>query len=171
MAEDTQVQVMEPARKKKRAPQISRSRMDKAARELNMICASARGLESIGTMGQFIGELGLMKYGNGRLLGSAALMARSAQRCADMAEKEGVPDEARQAYLELQLRFLKALDANVALQLELNKVAERKAESADSGQTKSFLPGAQIAPIQVNVHATTATITESSKEDPCPRQS
>lgn len=168
MPEDTQIQVREPAAK---ARKISRANLDKAARELNMLTVSSKRLVSVATIGQFISELGLMRYGNGRLLGSAQLMAQGAESCAEMAAKDGLDEEVRRGYLDLQLRFLKALDDNVALQLELNKVAERKSADAAMPQGKSFLPGAQIAPIQVNVHANSATITESTKEAPCPSQS
>lgn len=152
---------------------VTKARLDRAARELNMLTMSSSGLNNVATTGQFISELGLMRYGNGRLLGSAQLMAQSAQACAEMAAKDGLDEETRQGYMELQLRFLKALDGNVALQLELNKVAERKAENPPMPQGKSFLPGAQISPINVQINCAdqkTVQITES-REVPCPSQS
>lgn len=153
----TQIQVQEPIGKVKR---ISGPRLDRAARELNLLSVSSRGLHNVATIGQFLDQVGLLRYGNGRLLGSSQMIYEAAHACAAQAKREGISDEVRQAYLDLQLRFLKAIDENVALQLELNKVAEARSSNPHIPQGKPFLPGAQISPIQINVHGGTVEKVE-----------
>ena len=82
-------------------------------------------------------------------------------------DRDGISDEVRQGYLELQLRFIKAIDENVALQLELNKVAETRSAHPNMPQGKPFLPGAQISPIQINVHGGTVEKSVNAEEEPC----
>jgi len=144
----TEIEVREPTGRVRR---ISDGRLNRAARELNLLNISARGLHSVATIGQFLDQVGLLRYGNGRLLGSSQMIYEAAIACAAQANKEGISDEVRQGYLELQLRFIKAIDENVALQLELNKVAETRSAHPNMPQGKPFLPGAQISPIQINV--------------------
>ena len=161
MPENTQIALTEPAG----ARRVSDGRRNRAARELNILTVSSKKLRNISTIGQFINEMGLLKYGNGRLLGSAQLMAQGAQACAEMALKDGLDENVRQGYMELQLRFLKALDENVALQLEVNKAAKENSRNGSSSQSKSFLPGAQISPIQINI-SPSGTVVET-KEKTC----
>lgn len=155
----TQIQVRAAGRMRR----IGNGRLDRAARELNMLSVSSAKLKNVATVGAFIKQIGLLKYGNGRLLGSAQLIAQGAQACSELALREGLSDEVRQGYLELQLRFVKALDDNVALQLEVNKTDGRPEGASDIPQGKSFLPGAQVAPIQINVHGGSV----ETKEQPC----
>ncbi len=163
----TEIEVVEPAgRVKPFSPrQVSKGRLDRAARELNLLGVSSRGLTNVATIGQFIGELGLLKYGNGRLLGSAQMLTEAALVCADMAKKEGLDEESRRGYLELQLRFLKALDANFQRQFDVNRKAEESAASSVAPAGKSFLPGERISPIQINVSA--GVIPEVKEPTPC----
>lgn len=144
---------------------VSESTLNRAARELNMITLSSRKLANVATMGQFVNELGLIRYGNGRLLGSAQMIAQGAQACAEMSLKDGLTEEQRQGYMDLQLRFIKALDENVAMQLEINKTAETNGASQSMPQGKSFLPGAQVSPIQILI--TGGTVSEKKVEESC----
>ena len=91
------------------------------------------------------------------------MIAEGALACKEQALKDGIADEVRQAYLDLQLRFAKALDENVALQLEVNKVAAEKAANPSMPPGKPFLPGSQISPIQINLVQNAAG--ESKAED------
>jgi len=161
----TEIEVREPTGKVRRVRPISNSRLDRAARELNLLNISSRGLHNVATIGQFLDQVGLLRYGNGRLLGSAQMIYEAANACAAQANREGISDEVRQAYLDLQLRFVKAIDENVALQLELNKVAETRSANPRIPQGKPFLPGAQISPIQINIG--TADKTVNAEEEPC----
>jgi len=155
----TTIAVREPSGRVKR---ISNGRLNKAARELNLLNISSRGLHNIATIGQFLDQVGLLRYGNGRLLGSSQMIYEAANACATQANRDGISDEVRQGYLDLQLRFIKAIDENVALQLELNKVAETRSSNPHIPQGKPFLPGAQISPIQINV-VQSATPTTDNK--------
>ncbi len=159
---NTAIEVLEPRRVKAR-------RLDAAARELNLLNISSRRLINVATVGQFVKEVGLLKYGNGRLLGSAQAMQEGAHYAAQMARREGIAEEVRQAYLDLELRFLKALDENLVMQLDVNKRDVESFSAASSmPQGKPFLPGAQISPIQINISpGATATVSEEAKEQPC----
>ena len=161
----TQIAVQEPAEHpERRFRPISDRRLDAAARELNLLNISAKRLVNVATVGRFVREIGLLQYGNGRLIGSAVAMQEGVLLCGELARRDG-PDEVRQAYLELQLRFLKALDENMVMQIEANKHARKPAAEASSmPQGKPFLPGAQISPIQINVHGGTV---EQPREQPC----
>lgn len=163
---NTAVEVVEPASSIRSARPISKLRLDRAARELNLLSISSTRLLNIATIGQFVKEIGLLKYGHGRLVGSATAMQEGAMYAAQMARRDGVSDEIRQAYMELELRFLKALDDNLAMQLDVNRKVDGTSGSAasDLPQGKPFLPGAQISPIQINVHGGTV---ETPKEEPC----
>ena len=160
----TQIEVREPTGKVRR---ISDGRLNRAARELNLLNVSARGLHSVATIGQFLDQVGLLRYGNGRLLGSSQMIYEAAIACAAQANRDGIADEVRQGYLDLQLRFVKALDENVALQIELNKVAETRSANPNMPQGKPFLPGAQISPIQILVQGGTVEKTANAEEEPC----
>lgn len=157
----TEIEIREPATKVRK---VSKARLDTAARELKLLSISSTRLSSVATIGQFLDELGVLKYGNGRLLGSAQAMAEGAFYCAKMARKKNLDDETRQGYLELQLRFVKALDENVVMQLKVNKASETVG-GMNLAQAKSFLPGASISPVQINI-SPNATVTET-KEQPC----
>ena len=161
-----EIEVREPSRVVKR---ITDKRIDRAARELNLLNVSSKGLKNIATIGQFLNEIGLLQYGNGRLLGSAQMIAEGALACKEQALKDGIADEVRQAYLDLQLRFAKALDENVALQLEVNKVAAEKAANPSMPPGKPFLPGSQISPIQINGGTVqiNAPGAQAKVEEPC----
>ncbi len=140
--------------------------LNRAARELNLISVSAKRLNSFATIGQFLTEIGIIKYGNGRLLGSAALLQESAFKCAEMAARDDIAADVRRLYLDLQLRFIKALDQNIALQLEVNKAAEQADKAGMMSSAKPFLPGAQVSPIQINI-GSGVTVTEKKVEESC----
>lgn len=165
----TEIAVREPADRSTavKSGQRRHRNIDRAARELNMLSVSSLNFQNFADVGEFVRQIGLVKYGSGRLLGSAQMIAESAVACAALSKKEGLDDESRRGYLELQLRFLKALDQNVALQLEINKASEADREKKSAGgQAKPFLPGATVSPIQINISPSGATITET-KEIPC----
>jgi hypothetical protein len=154
---NTAIEVLEPRRVKAR-------RLDAAARELNLLNISSRRLINVATVGQFVKEIGLLKYGNGRLIGSAQAMQEGAIYAAQMARREGISEEIRQTYLDLELRFLKALDENLVMQLDVNKRdVESSAAASALPQGKPFLPGAQISPIQINISGNAV----EAKEQPC----
>ncbi len=150
----------------KKAPKnISPPRLDRAARELNLLNISSKGLHNVATVGQFLTEIGLIRYGNGRLLGSAQAMQEGMLYCLELARNAELDHEVRQKYLDLGIRFRNALDENVALQMDVNKVQAKETNGAVSG-AKSFLPGAQIQPIQINLSGgATATITEKKADN------
>ena len=161
MPEAIQVQERAPAKVKP----ISADRLDKAAQELSLIKISAARLRSIKAVGTFLDELGLINVNNGRLLGTAQLITEGALHCAELAKKtkeEGMDDQTRQGYLALQLKFLQALDENVAIQLRINREVEVQEKKVGS-QAKPFLPGATVSPIQINVVGT----VEQPKEKSC----
>ncbi len=157
----------EPA--ERRFKPITRSRLDRAARELNLLNISSGRLINVATVGQFVKEIGLLKYGNGRLLGSAQAMQEGAFYAAQMARREGIAEEVRQTYLDLELRFLKALDENLVMQLDANRRgAESSAAASAMPEGKPFLPGAQISPIQINVHGgKVESVEPAAKEKSC----
>ena len=160
-----EIEISQPTGVLKRKP-VTNNRLDRAARELNLLKVNARGLLNIATIGRFIDQLGVLNYGTGKLLGSAEMISEAATRCAALAEREDLDDEIRQGYLQLQLRFVKALDENLAMQLEVNHVVQNRAAAPSQAlPSKPFLPGAQISPIQINVGAG-ATI-QTTKEEPC----
>lgn len=166
-----EIEISESSGNVKRRPVTNRA-LNRAAKELNLVQVKASGLLGISTIGRFLDQLGMLHYGNGRLLASAEMITEAARLCAEFAVVPNLDHETRQGYLELQLRFIQALDANIASQLELNNASAFRPASSPSGPNlpaKSFLPGAQLSPIQINVN--TGTTTAEKKEEPCPSQS
>ncbi len=143
---------------------ITASRLDRAAKELNLLKVSAAGLLNIATIGKFLDQIGILQYGNGRLLGSAEMISEAAARCAKLANSQILDDETRQGYLDLQLRFVAALDRNIELQIEVNNAASTKAATPTALPSKPFLPGAQISPINIQINA---NAVEKKVEEPC----
>lgn len=166
-----EIEISESSGNVKRKPVTNRA-LNRAAKELNLIQVKASGLLGISTIGRFLDQLGMLHYGNGRLLASAEMITEAARLCAEFAVVTNIDHETRQGYLDLQLRFIQALDANIASQLELNNAsAFRPASPNGAGPNlpaKSFLPGAQLSPIQINVNTGT---TAEKKEEPCHNQS
>jgi len=160
-----EIEVSEPSGKPAKPRPVSNARLDRAAKELNLLKVSARGLSNVAAIGQFLDQIGIIRYGSGKLLGSAEMIYEAAARCAELANREGIDDETKQGYLELQLRFLRAIDQNVALQVELSGATAAKLPGPAALPSKPFLPGAQISPIQINV--TGGTVTEKKVEEPC----
>ena len=176
----TEIEIAEPAGRvnhlKRKRGGVSPKRLDRAARELNLIRVDARGLLNISTVGRFLDQVGMLHYGNGRMLASAAMIADAAERCGKLAALDTIGDEVRQGYLTLQLKFIQALDENVELHLQLNNAPageSRRGNAPPPMPSKPFLPGAAISPInlQVNVNGQTATVTEKKVEEPCPSSS
>jgi len=173
MAEDlaTAIEIADPpAGVKRKRGGVTPKRLDRAARELNLIRVDAKNLLNIATVGRFLDQVGMLHYGNGRMLASAAMISDAAERCALLASSPDMPDEIRQGYLGLQLKFIEALDRNVELQIEVNNapINEGGRGSAPPPMpSKPFLPGAPISPIQINISAAQATVTEKKVEEPC----
>jgi len=62
------------------------------------------------------------------------------------------------------------LDRNVQLHLELTNAPASEGNRGNSPPpmpSKPFLPGAPISPIQINISAAQATVTEKKVEEPC----
>jgi hypothetical protein len=93
------------------------------------------------------------------------MISQAATRCAQLAEKEGIEETTRQGYLDLQLRFVRALDENIQLQMEVSGAAKSKSMNQTAPASKPFLPGAQISPIQILVQG--GNVTEKKVEEPC----
>lgn len=168
MAEELEIVEPKPAVKRKRGG-VSCQKLDKAAAELNLIRVNAAGLTNIATVGRFLDQVGMLNYGNGRLLSSAAMIADSAERCGQLAQNEQLDHQIRQGYLKLQLAFIEALDKNVELHLNLTNAPVNESVRGNAPPpmpSKPFLPGANISPIQINISAGAATVTEQ-KEPPC----
>jgi hypothetical protein len=161
-----EIEITDPSGKPAKFKPISSARLDRAARELNLLKVSARGLSNVAAIGQFLDQIGMLRYGTGKLLGSAEMVCEAATRCADLAAKEGLDDETKQGYLELQLRFLRALDENVALQIEISGQTAGKSAGPAALPSKPFLPGAQISPINLQVNVGTQE-KKVEVEQPC----
>jgi hypothetical protein len=147
----TEIEVSEPSGKPVKPRPVSNARLDRAAKELNLLKVSARGLSNVAAIGQFLDQIGILRYGSGKLLTTAEMACVAANRCAELAGREDIDDETKRGYLELQLRFLKALDENVSLQVELSGATAAKLPGPVALPSKPFLPGAQISPIQINI--------------------
>jgi len=174
MAEDlaTAIEIADPpAGVKRKRGGVTPKRLDRAARELNLIRVDAKNLLNIATVGRFLDQVGMLHYGNGRMLASAAMISDAAERCALLASSPDMPDDIRQGYLSLQLKFIEALDRNVELHLTLTNAPANEGGRGSSPPpmpSKPFLPGAPISPIQVNVNlGPSGTATVEAKEIPC----
>jgi hypothetical protein len=162
-----EIEVTDPSGKPAKFKPVSNARLDRAARELNLLKVSARGLSNVAAIGQFLDQIGILRYGSGKLLATAEMAAEAASRCADLAARENIDEETKRGYLELQLRFLRSLDDNVALQVELSGATAGKSAGPAALPSKPFLPGAQISPIQINVTGGTVTEKKVEVEQPC----
>lgn len=147
-----ELEVSEPSGVVKRR-KVTSNALDKAAMELNLISVSARGLLNVATIGRFLDQVGILQYGTGKLLASSEMISQAAARCAALAEKEGLPEEVRQGYIELQLRFVKAMDENIQLQMDVNNAAATKSAAPTAMPAKPFLVGAQVSPINIQINA------------------
>jgi len=152
MSPTTEIEVVQPTGIIARPRRITPHRLDRAAKELNLISVNAKGLRGIGAIGRFLDQIGILDYGNGRLIATAEAIALGIRRCSELANGDGVDEDARARFLELQLRFCQALDHNVALMVELNQ--QEKAQTAAAAQPahKPFLPGAQVPSISLQVN-------------------
>jgi len=159
-----EIEVTEPSGVPSKPKPVSPGRLNRAAKELNLLKVSARGLSNVAAIGQFLDQIGILKYGTGKLLGSAEMVCEAAARCAELAGRDDLDDETKQGYLELQLRFLGALDKNVSLQMEISGQTAGKQAGPVALPSKPFLPGAQISPINIQINANAA---EKKVEEPC----
>jgi hypothetical protein len=148
-----ELEVIEPSGVPEKPKPVSPGRLNRAARELNLLKVSARGLSNVAAIGQFLDQIGILRYGTGKLLGSAEMVCEAAARCAELAGRDDLDDETKQGYLDLQLRFLSALDKNVELQMEISGQTAGKQAGPAALPSKPFLPGAQISPINIQINA------------------
>lgn len=157
-----EIEVSEPSGVVKRR-KVTADALDKAAKELNLISVSAKGLLGISTIGRFLDQVGILHYGTGKLLMNAEMISQAAARCAALADRSDIDEEIRQGYLDLQLRFVKAMDENIQLQMDVNNVEQTNKNSPQAMPAKPFLVGAQVSPINIQINAPGVT----TKEEPC----
>lgn len=158
-----ELEVSEPSGVVRRR-KVSASRLDRAARELNLISVSAKGLLNVATIGRFLDQVGILQYGTGKLLASSEMISQAASRCAALADRSDIDEEIRQGYLDLQLRFVKAMDENIQLQMDVNNVAATKTAAPTAMPAKPFLVGAQVSPIQLTINTAAAVVTGGSDQ-------
>lgn len=140
---------LEPNAKKPRAKRISNHKLDNALQDLNLLSISSDKLRGFSLIGQFLDQIGIVEYGNGRMVGTAVAMENAMKACAEVVANAGADNELKARFIELQLRLAKAIDANVAL---INRVQDEhpaKKPSAEQ-QIKPFAVGSVIVPIQIN---------------------
>jgi len=160
-----EIEVSEPSGVVKRKRQVSPGRLDRAARELNLISINARGMRNFGIIGRFLDQIGVIDYGNGKLVSSAECLEEGVKQCTALAEREAMDDELRATFLELKLRFVRALNDNVQQLVELNGYGHaERSQGPQAMPAKPFLPGARISPINIQINATAA---ETKAEEPC----
>ena len=159
-----EIEVSEPSGIVKRK-RVGNSQLDRAARELGMISLSSRGMKNFGVVGRFLDQVGIIDYGNGKLIATSEALDEGIKKCAALAANVTMTVELRATFLELQLRFIKAQSGNVQQMAELNE-AKQSGDVPRPMPTKPFLPGAQISPInlQVNVGGQPVTVTEKKVE-------
>lgn len=149
-----------PAKAKKHLPKrISDHKLDEALAELNLLSISSEKLKSFSTIGRFLDQIGIVQYGNGRLVGTAEAMAGAMRACADVVAEAGNDNETKERFIMLQLRLAKALDANVALINEVNETGATRKPQPEQ-QNKPFAVGGIVSPIQINVHASPVATPE-----------
>lgn len=147
--------------RKKLPKRISDHKLDAALAELNLLSISSEKLRSFGTIGRFLDQIGIVQYGNGRLVGTAQAMAVGLEACAEVVSKAGADNDLKERFILLQIRLAKALDANIEL---LNKIGDqgpaRKPQAEQ--QNKPFAVGGIATPIQINVHAAPLAMPEKA---------
>lgn len=149
----TDIEVVEPKGKVKRG-RVTDHALDKAARELNMLTVSAKGLRGFTVIGRFLEQLGVVNYGNGRLVATAEAIANAQKVCADLAARENLPAQMREQFLELQLRLAERMDENIALMVKVNEAPAVESAKLPQ-QVKPFALNSVVPPLaiplQVNV--------------------
>lgn len=146
-----EIEISEPSGVVKRR-KVTPHALDTAAKELGLITVNARGMRNTGIVGRFLDQVGVIEYGQGRLIGSAEALEAGINRCAALADSEKVNDELKATFLELKLRFARALNDSVSQLVDLGGTT--KAQNAPSAPaSKPFLVGAQVSPINIQINA------------------
>lgn len=145
--------------KKTQVGRVSNQKLDQALSELDLLSISSEKLRGFSTVGRFLDQIGIVQYGNGRMVGTAEAMSAGIKACAEVVSNAGTDNETKERFLILQIRFARALDANIAL---LNKITDSgtpKKPQAEQ-QNKPFAIGGVVSPIQINVHTSPVATPE-----------
>jgi hypothetical protein len=144
---------LEPKAKKPRAQRVSNHKLDEALKDLNLLSISSDKLRGFSLIGRFLDQIGIVEYGNGRLVGTAVAMETAMKACADVVANAGQDNDLKAKFIDLQLRLAKAIDSNVAL---VNRVQDEHPakKPPTEQQTKPFAVGSIIVPIQINTVST-----------------
>lgn len=131
---------------------ISDNKLDAALKELNLLSISSEKLRAHSVVGRFLDQIGIVQYGNGRLVGTAQAMAVGLEACADVVAKAGADNDLKERFILLQIRLAKALDSNIELQNKITDQGPARKPQAEQ-QNKPFAVGAIATPVQINIHA------------------
>lgn len=144
-----------PAEKKPRKSlpaRISDHKLDEALKELDLLSISSEKLRGFSAIGRFLDQIGIVQYGNGRLVGTAEAMSSAIKTCADVVSDDKADNDTKERFMLLQIRLARALDSNIALMNKISDQGSVKKPQAEQ-QNKPFAVGGIVSPIQINVHA------------------
>lgn len=140
---------LDPKAKKPRAQRVSNHKLDEALRELNILSISSSKLRGLGVIGRFLDQIGIVEYGNGRMVGTAAAMEVALASCAEVVANAGDDNALKERFIDLQLRIAKAIDANVAM-ISRSQGDQPGKKPPSEHQIKAFAVGSIVVPVQIN---------------------
>lgn len=152
-----EIEVVEPnlpaaSAKKRRKARITDGKLDAALADLNLLSISSKQLNGFSVIGRFLDQIGIVQYGNGRLVGTAEAMAVAMRTCADVVANAGNDSDLKERFITLQIRLAKALDANAVMIGQMSET-DRDAKPRTEQQNKPFAVQSIVTPIQINVQA------------------
>lgn len=161
-----ELEVVEPAKttkpaKVRKPSRVSDQKLEQALKELNLLSISSDKLRGYSTVGRFLDQIGIVQYGNGRLVGSAVAMETAMQVCADVVAKAGNDSDLKERFITLQIRLAKAIDSHVSSIKNGTDTGFGKKPTAEQ-QNKPFAVGSVIVPIQINAQANQVATPEKA---------
>lgn len=131
---------------------ISPSKLDLAAQNLGMISINSRKIRDYSTLGLFLEQRGVLEVSTGKLLASADALVRTIDSCAEIITNRDLPLDVRRSFMNTQLEFVKALDAN-SVEIIKAHCTEALQRPTNGSVVRSFAVGQPVSPIQININA------------------
>lgn len=161
-----ELDVVEPAsagsRRKARKPsRISDHKLDKALKDLDLLSVSSQKLRGFSTIGRFLDQIGIVEYGNGRLVGTAEAMETAIRACADVVANAGDDHDRKDRFITLQIRLARAVDNNIALLNKISDTGPAKKPQPEQ-QNKPFAVQGVITPIQITLNTNPVATPEKT---------
>lgn len=156
-ATSQEIEVVEPhlpevSAKKRRKPRITDGKLDAALADLNLLSISSEKLKGFSIVGRFLDQIGIVQYGNGRLVGTAEAMAVAMKACAEVVSNAGNDSDLKERFIMLQIRLAKALDANAVMIGQMNETTQSSKPQTEQ-QNKPFAVQSIVTPIQITVQS------------------